>query len=566
MSRNTFNVLVLSGVVLSAASVAHAQPPGATLTIQPAEQRSGLIVVDRSTTAVNYRPRQGETKIDFVGTALLPGAKGTATVSGEKGYMRIDARFDKLQPPNRFGREYLTYVLWAVTPEGRAKNLGEVQYDDSDARLTVTTDLQAFGLLVTAEPYFAVTQPSDLVVLENVARDDTKGRIERVEAKYQAVQRGTYLMNREPELKVKPIEPGAPLDLAEARNALELARLAGADKFASEPFTKATALLAEAEQAREKKKKNDVMMAARQAVQTAEEARMMALERREQADLAAQQAASAAREREALERARTEEVTRRQAERIAELEQQQRRQAELDAQQREAARTQAEQQARDEQQRRQQAELEALQRETARVQSEQQARIEQERRERAEADARAAQQAADQERRQAEEAKRSAEAQALQARQVADQAERDKEALRQQLREQLNALFATRETARGLIVSLSDVLFDTGSANLTAGAREKLARVAGIIASHPGLNLTVEGHTDNVGTTDFNQGLSEQRAHSVQDYLVRQGVPPASVGTAGFGESQPVASNTTAAGRQQNRRVELIVAGEAIGR
>jgi outer membrane protein OmpA-like peptidoglycan-associated protein len=544
MSRNTFNVLVLSSVVLSAASVAHGQAPGATLTIQPAEP-SQLIVINRSTTAVNYRPRQGDTQIDFVGTALLPGAKGTATVSGEKGYMRIDARFDKLQPPTRFGREYLTYVLWAVTPEGRAKNLGEVQYDDSDARLKVTTDFQAFALLVTAEPYFAVTQPSEIVVLENVARQDTKGRIESVEARYQALQRGTYLMNREPELKVKPIEPGAPLDLAEARNALELARLAEADRFAPDTFAKATALLNEAEQARELKKKNDVMMAARQAVQTAEDARTMALGRREQAQVAAAQAASAAREREALarereavDRAKAEELSRQQAERIAQLEQDQRRKAELDAQQRDAAR----------------------------VQSEQQARVEQERRERAEADARAAQQSAEQERRQAEDARRSADAQTQQARQVADQAEREKEALRQELREQLSVLFETRETARGLIVSLSDVLFDTGSANLTAGAREKLARVAGIIASHPGLNLSVEGHTDSVGSAEFNQGLSEQRAHSVHDYLIRQGVPPAAVGTAGFGESQPVASNANAAGRQQNRRVELIVTGAPIGR
>jgi len=453
-----------------------------------------------------------------------------------------------------------------------------VQYDDADAKLKVTTDLQTFGLIVTAEPYFAVTQPSDLVVLENVAREDTKGRIESIDARYQALQRGTYLMNRAPDqLKVKALEPGAPLDLAQARNALELARLAEADTYAADTFGKATALLNEAEQARERHKKgNEVMMPARQAVQTAEEARGMSIQRRQQAFAAAQQAAAAARENEALtreraalEQARTEEARRVQAERIARLEQEQRQQAEQDARQREAARTEAEQQARLEQDRRERAEADA------RVAAAVSASAEKER-----ADAKAAADAAERERREAEAARQSAdaarqsaeasrqaaEAQARQAQQTLSDVEREKETLRQQLQEQLNVIFETRETARGLIVSLSDVLFDTGSANLTSGAREKLARVAGVIASHPGLQMSVEGHTDSVGSSDFNQRLSEDRARSVHDYLVGQGIPPAAVGTAGFGESQPVASNGSAAGRQQNRRVELIVTGAPIGR
>ncbi len=138
--------------------------------------------------------------------------------------------------------------------------------------------------------------------------------------------------------------------------------------------------------------------------------------------------------------------------------------------------------------------------------------------------------------------------------------------LRDQIRDQLNVILETRETARGLIVNLSDVLFDTGSANLKPGAREKLAKISGILLAHPGLNIEVEGHTDSVGAADYNQRLSEARANSVHDYLIRQGVPPTTVATTGFGKSQPVASNATAAGRQQNRRVELVVTGEAIGR
>lgn len=520
MLRRSLTILGLGGTLLAGAASAQtpATPPGATLIVQR-EADFTAVSVGRTTQAINYRPRQGETKVDFAGTALLPGAKGEATISGEKGYMRIDARFDKLKAPGQFGREYLTYVLWAISPEGRAKNLGEVQYDDSDARVRVTTDLQAFALIVTAEPYFAVSQPSELVVLENLIREDTKGRAEFVQAKYQALQRGTYLMKRDAaQLKVKALEPGAPLDLAEARNAVELARLAGADSFASDSFIKASRLLEEAELARERKRnKNQVMMPARQAVQTAEEARTLSLQKQEEAFQAAQRAEAAereraalARERDALDRARAEEARRVGAEQTARLEQEQRRQAELDAQARTAA--------------------------------------------------------ADRERAEAEAARRAAEAQAQQAQATAAQAERDKEALRARIQEQLNVILETRESARGLIVNLSDVLFDTASASLKPGAREKLARVAGVLGAQPGLHVSVEGHTDSVGGSAYNQRLSEERAQSVRDYLLRQGIAPAAVGTSGFGEDQPVATNDTAAGRQQNRRVELVVTGAPIGR
>ena len=299
-----------------------------------------VTVVGRTTAAINYRPRSGETKVDLVGTALLPEARGNAEVSGEKGYIEIDARFRNLQPATRFGSEYLTYVLWAITPEGRAKNLGEVQVDDDDARVQVTTEFQAFALIVTAEPYFAVTQPSDVVVMENVVRDDTKGKVETVQAKYELLKRGSYLMNQSANFKQKPLEPGAPLDLAEARNAVELARLAGADRYAADSFAKARKLLTDAEVAREKRKRgNDVMMPARQAAQTAEDARLIAMQRQEEEFQAQQRALAAQRERDALNRAHAErdrapaERERAQVERERALaEDAKRRQAELDAQ------------------------------------------------------------------------------------------------------------------------------------------------------------------------------------------------------------------------------------------
>ena len=439
-----------------------------------------------------------------------------------------------------------------------------MQYDDSDARVKVTTDLQAFGLIVTAEPYFAVTQPSDAVVLENVVREGTKGRVEAIEARYQLLQRGTYLMNRDAsELKVKALEPGAPLDLAQARNAIELARLADADTYSADTLGKARRLLEDAERAREAKQgKNEIMMSARQAVQTAEDARVMALQKREEAYAANQRALAAAREQEALDRersaldkARLEEARRLEAEQKTRQEAEQRQRAELDAQARETARLQAEQQARAEQERRQQAEADA------RVAAVANAAAERDRLE-----AQVARASAEQDRRDADAARRTAEAQAQQAQASVAQAEREKEALRREVQQQLNVILETRETARGLIVNISDVLFDTGSANLKPGAREKLARVAGVIASHPGLRIAVEGHTDSVGTADFNQRLSEQRARSVHDYLLREGVSQGAVGTAGFGENQPVASNDNATGRQQNRRVELVVTGAPIGR
>jgi len=533
---------LLIGLFAAPAFAQVATPPAQPSDVNTPAPLFRVTVVGRTTAAINYRPRAGETKVDLVGTALLPEARGSAEVSGEKGYIEIDARFRQMQPATRFGSEYLTYVLWAITPEGRAKNLGEVQIDDDDARVQVTTEFQAFALIVTAEPYFAVTQPSDVVVMENLVRDDTKGKVETVQAKYELLKRGSYLMNQNANFKVKPLEPGAPLDLAEARNAVELARLAGADRYAADSFAKAQKLLTDAEVAREKRKRgNDVMMPARQAAQTAEDARLIALRRQEDEFQAQQRALAAERERAALNRAQAER-DRAEAERERALaEEARRRQAELDAQTATAARAAAE---------RERLEIERSRQDALKAQSDA---------EQARAAAEASRLAADA---QAEQAR----AQAQQAQSAVAQAEQEKNALRERLREQLSVVLETRETARGLIVNVSDVLFDTGSATLKPGAREKLARVAGILASHPDLKIEIEGHTDSVGGDDYNQQLSERRAASVRAYLVRQKIPPAAVDAEGFGESRPVASNTTSAGRQQNRRVELVVSGESIGR
>jgi len=562
MIRKFLAVFLASGVLSTGVAFSQVAPNPTQQGVPVATDTVPLFritVVGRTTPAINYRPRTGDTKVDFAGTALLPQAKGNATVSGEKGYIKIDARFDKLEAPSRFGREYLTYVLWAITPEGRATNLGEIQVDDDDARVRVTTELQAFGMIVTAEPYFAVTQPSDVVIIENVVRNDTRGSAEAIQAKHELLKRGSYLMNQDiARLNIKPLEPGAPLDLAQARMAVELARVAGADRFAMETFNKAAGLLATAEAARTARRgANAIMMPARQAAQTAEDARIVALQKQEEAFQGEQRAAVLAREKDALDRAQAEAARRRQAEVDTQAADAARLAAERATQTAAAGQLAAERgRAADADAARAAADAARAAADSARVAAADAAR----------ATADTARLAAEKAAADAEAARVAAAAQADgAARNAAAQSEQEKTALRERLRTQLNVILDTRETARGLIVNLSDVLFDTGSATLKPGAREKLSRISGILASHQGLRVEVEGHTDNVGAEDYNQQLSERRGASVRTYRVQQGIASGTIGTTGLGEGTPVATNGTAAGRQQNRRVELVVSGDAIG-
>jgi outer membrane protein OmpA-like peptidoglycan-associated protein len=569
------SIIALLAVVLTSASVLAQVAPNPTQRSAASPQDPVTLyrvtVVSHTTPAINYRPRHDDTPLDFAGTSLLPKAEGRANISGEKGYIRIDAKFDKLEPATRFGPEYLTYVLWAITPEGRATNLGELQVKGDDGRLKVTTELQAFALVVTAEPYFAVTQPSDVVVMENVVRkglwDNTSGRVEPLQAKYELLKRGAYLMNTDVgSVKWPAPEPGVPLDLAQARNAVEIARLARADQYAGDTYRKAAMLLADAEEARARHRdRNKIMMPARQAAQTAEDARIIALQRQEQLYQEQQRAAALQRENEARDRALAEQERRLQAEQQRLVAEQQRLDADRQRREAEEQRQQAEQQRLLADQRAQQEKAAA---DAARAAAEQD-RLEAERQraeaERQRADVDRVRAEAERARLDAEAARAAADAQAQQARNIAEQSEREKAQLREQLRVQLNTILETRETARGLVVNLSDVLFDFDSANLKPGAREKVTRVAAILKSHPDLKIEVEGHTDSVGSDGYNLRLSERRAESVRTSMVQQGVNRDVVGTAGFGESKPVATNGTAVGRQQNRRVEIVVSGESIG-
>jgi outer membrane protein OmpA-like peptidoglycan-associated protein len=518
-------------------------------------------VVTRTITAVSYQHRTGATPVDFRGTDLMPAANGKAKVQSQVGSTKIEATFEDMSPASQFGPEYMTYVLWAITPDGRPVNLGEVVLTGGHAKLLAATNLQAFGLIITAEPYFAVTQPSNLVVAENFIRPDTTGKVEEVSASYLVLQRGQYIANR-PQYRPIQVNPKGPLQLAEAENAVEIARLAGAEQYAADTFQRAMADLRNAEDSLSRGSRREAETAAREAAEVAEDARIITFRRIQDDQQAAER--SAAREREAQVEA--------QAQRAAEqarLEQQRRQQAEADREAAERAKLAAQKSA--ESAAEAQAHAEAAQ--ARALQQQQMAQADADRvRAQAEAQRQAAQAEVDRVRAQAQQQSQAAQAEADRARgeaqhaeQLRQQSEAEKVQLRERLRQQLNVILETRETARGLVVNLSDVLFDTGQYTLKPGSREKMAKLSGVLLAYPGLKLEVEGHTDNVGGDEYNERLSQQRAETVREYLLAQGVPGSSVTAIGLGKAGAVASNDTAAGRQQNRRVEIVVSGEPIG-
>ena len=461
-----------------------------------------VTVIDRTVSAVDYQYRNGPTRIDFRGTVLLPEAKGDATVESKEGRVEIDARFGHLPAPTRYGREYLTYVLWAITPEGHAKNLGEILAGSSEkGKLHVTTDLQAFGLIVTAEPYSAVRQPSDVVVLENQIRPDTIGSSEPIQAKYELLPRGHYTY-QVPE-NVQQVEGNGPmlsmdqyqqvLEIYQAQNAVQIARSAGADQFAADTLGKAELLLRQAREAQARKAPMTmVVTTARKAAQTAEDARIIAVERKQQDELAQAQAQAASA-------------------------QAQRAQAEAAAQtaQTEAAASHA-----------------LLEQERATRQQDQ-----------AEAAAAVASPVVP---------PAPPQPQTVMQAQPPPESQRKTE-LRMRLYQQLSAVLPARDTPRGLVLTLADS--DFRGASVSQAVYVKLARLAAIVTAQPGLMLEIDGHEVHSG----------ERANAVRDLLLRVGVPASAIVARALGDSRPIASNATASGREQNRRVEITIYGSPIG-
>jgi len=533
-----------------------------------------ITVVARTMKAINYHHRSGSTRIGFQGTALMPAARGEAKVESKQGVIKIEAEMQQLGPATQFGAEYLTYVMWAVTPEGRATNVGEILLNGGKSKLNGTTELQAFGLFVTAEPYFAVTQPSDVVVMENFVRTDTTGTIEQVDAKFELLQRGQYVLNVKPsDIRPRELNPRVPLELYEARNAVQIARWTGADQYAADTFLKATQGLENAEgYLKGKAGKKPIGTVAREAVQMAEDARIITVKKIGEEQLTAERQAGADRESRAengraVAQSETERVTREAAgERVSARAEADRLKHDNDTQ------TLAAQNEADRLKRDNDARMMAAQTEADRLKHENDAKMMAAETEavrlKQETDMRMAASHAEADRlRQENDAQRAtAQTDLDRVGREKNQLEAEKTELRAQLLLQFNTILQTRDTARGLIVNMSDVLFDTAKFSLRPEAREKLAKVAGIVSGHPGLKLDVEGHTDSVGGDDYNQELSEQRGGAVREYLIGQGVAHDSVSSKGFGRTQPVASNDTASGRQQNRRVELVISGEIIGK
>ena len=555
-------LFLVAGIILSLSAWAQTNSQ-TTLAVEPLTPMPvfHVTVTSRSVQAVNYKHRSGASKVDFAGTDLMPAANGQAKVESKKGYTEIEVEFGNLQKPTTFGNEYLTYILWAISPEGRAINLGEVLVGDNHrSKLDVTTDLQAFALIVTAEPYYAVRQPSNVVVIENVVREDTKGTTETVNAKYELLERGGYIPTG---YKFDPVVLNAnlPLEFFEARNALRIAQSEGAEQYASDSYRHALELMNKADGYATDKNapKKQLIAISREAVQTAEDARAIAVQKMDDVRLANERQASA----DAQAKTQSE----------ADAAMRQKEQAESDTTRAQSATAQAQSDMATAQAAKIQAESDTVNAQAAKAQAE--ADSAKARNDAADAKAATAKAQSDMAANQASSATALSAAQAdadqsradtLKAQQAAQQAETDKAAMRTKLSEQLNSILQTRDTARGLIVSMSDVLFDSGKYSLKPGAREKLSKVAGILLAYPGLNIEVGGYTDNVGGDAMNQTLSENRAGSVRDYLVQQGVSTNSVSSRGFGNSLPVSSNDNSAGRQQNRRVELLVSGEAIGK
>ena len=495
----------------------------ATALAQSSQMPPASNVTGRSIKAIGYQVGGGGTTVDLKSTGLIPAATGEAKVEAKASVTTVEAKVRGLTIPTPLGTEFLAYVVWAVSPEGRAVNLGEVRpNDDGEGELKATTQFQSFSLFVTAEPYASVRLPSEMLVLENDIRKGTKGRLFVVD-NYKLMKRSQY-QKRDNPLALSLNLKNVPLEMYQARNAVEIAKTRRAEQYAPEIFSKAEGGLELAEHALARKaNRKEIISLARQTTQSSEDARALTAERQEQERIAAERAAAAATAKaEAEAKAAADAAA---AKQRAETEA--RRQAELAAAR--EAQVKAEAAARESQ-----LKLEAASKEAA---------------------AREARIAAE-----AESAAREATARA-----EAERARGAAEALRAQLLEQFNRILETRDTVRGLVITMADVLFDTGKYELRQPTREALARLSGIVLAHPGLKLEVEGHTDSTGSDEFNQTLSEQRASTVREFLIQQGLSADAVTAKGFGKSSPVADNSTAAGRQKNRRVELVVSGEVIG-
>ena len=435
------------------------------LAAQQLERDVGIVSAEVEGRLEGFSFKEGPVStLEFKGTAVALAAEGDGKVEFQDGRASVEVSVTKLPDPSKLG-PFSTYVLWAVTGDGRANNLGSIDVQSGSGSLETTTPLSQFALIVSAEPHFAVTAPSKYMVLRNLGKRirgttmQVPGLRERMDYSSLSVQRV------DPKAKIPPA-------LIQARYAIAIASGAEAEDFAPGEFANAEQLLSKAEAAQASKDyrvRNTVPLLARDAVQMGEDARRKAVLGRQAAE---REAAAAAARQEAEEKAQ-------QAAGVAAEEAKQREMLAAEAAGSKAA-------------------LEAEQR------------------------------------------------------------------ARADLTARLNRALPTRQTERGIVAEIAGVEFAIGAATLNPSAREALARFSGIVGVYPTLNFKIEGHTDSTGSAETNRNLSRQRAVTVRDYLIGQGVNAASISVEGLGPDQPVADNETSEGRARNRRVEIILTGDLV--
>jgi outer membrane protein OmpA-like peptidoglycan-associated protein len=509
-----FTVTSLAIVLASSLSAQPAAAPS-TRTPQPIYR---VTIVSRTTKAINYGHRSATTNIDFRGTPLLPAARGSAVVENKGGTTVIDARFEHVAAPSQFGSVYLTYVLWAISPDGRAKSLGELVLNGSDkGKITVSTEMQAFAMIVTAEPYFSVPQPSDVVVMENSVRPDTVGKVEEVNATYELLPRKEYTYFPGSQVNTnKPVsmsEYEAITALYQAQNSIQIAESQGAAQYAADRLAKARQLCDQARGYPKSQSKAIVAMA-REAAQAAEDARAIAARRTEQERLvnAEKQAADARKQIEAAEAAARAEV--------------ERAHQEADQARAEAAAAMA---------RSGRTEIAPAPQVTA-----------------------SASQVTAPATRSEELPAPPATNPAIMA-QIPPDSNNATRANRARLISMLSrAGLAAMDTPRGVVVTVPETTLESASA-----AQNEADRVASAIRGYPGIRIDVEGYTDIGG--EISRQVTQARADAVRSRLIAAGLPASIVSARGLGDSRQVASNTSETGRTQNRRVEIVINGEPIG-
>lgn len=535
--RKAVETILLAGAMLAAPTILPAQQEMRTTDPWNAEKRLRSV---RTATGISY-PEGAKITVELAGTRLDPAAHGQAKVERRRGETDIKIKMDEIKPATNFGGDYATYVLWVVSPEGHLDNAGEFIVRGDEIKLDVTTPLQTFGMLVTAEPHFLVSTPSQMVVMENTKpKNDITGQVLKGSMiKYRGMD-GIYAYDRPTLEGLKPGKGEVRTDVKQAKVSIRLAKAAGAQEYAPEPLQEAEVKFADLIDAVEAEVPDSIAMTmGHEVVRLAYDAQKQAEEKAFQAALDAERAEHAS-EIDGLETRIGDAQD--EAEKARLLAEQRQMELEMEQRARQSAADEAADTAR------QLAEEARLRRE-----AEQRAYASQQ-----EADRLAAKSI------QLDEQRRDAERAAQLARDEAERALAEREAARERMRTALSQIVETRESARGLIVNLPDILFDFGKATLQPEARETISRMCGVLSVIGGYDLSVEGHTDSVGSDEFNQSLSESRAGAVQEYFDGCQIPDMTVTATGFGESKPVADNNTNEGRQKNRRVEIVFAEQAL--